>query len=296
LRNPRVSICIPTWNAAPYVQQAISSALTQTYGDFELLLVDDASTDETLDVFSNFKDGRIHVLRNARRLGIPQNWNQCLKLARGVYVKFLFQDDTLVQEALSRLVEALEREPAASLAFSRREIRYEGVDFENPPLQGEIYRSALEAFYSSVHGPLAGIDLVREALRVGRDLCINVVGEPSFTLVRRAEAIRTGGFDPRFAQLPDWDLWLRLAREGPLVFIDEPLGMFRVHPDAQSARNRHKLRTRSEFVRLLMHVRHRYHSELAFRERWLLGQARRRYLLHFVAETVRVPVRRIFSS
>src|SRR5207245_2763031 len=153
--------------------------------------------------------------------GIPGNWNRCLELARSTYVKFLFQDDVLDRQALAKLVAALEAVPAASFAFSRREIRHEGPDTADLPLRGPGYADVVSAFYATLRGPFDGIDLVRQAVGSGRDLAVNVVGEPSFVLHRREAAVRAGGFDSGFTQLVDWELWLRLARESPVVFVDE---------------------------------------------------------------------------
>lgn len=254
---PRVSICVPTWNGASHVAEALESALAQTHADFELLVVDDASPDRTLEVVASFRDPRLAVHRNDRRLGLPGNWNRCLSLARGPYVKFLFQDDLLAPTAVERLLTALEGAPGAPLAFCRREIRYEGPGLEAFPLKGGYYDSVLQGFYASFRGTVAGRALVASALEEGRPLPINVVGEPSFVLLRRDAALKAGGFDDSFEQLPDWDLWLRLAQEGPLVLVDESLGVFRVHGRSQSA-SFDRLRVLRENVRLMTRVRRGY--------------------------------------
>src|SRR5262245_28937104 len=144
----RVSLCIPVWNGAAFLPEALASALGQTFRDFELLVVDDASDDASAAIAAATGDPRLRVLRNERRLGIPGCWNRCLAEAGGEYVKFLFQDDLLAPGALATLVDALEREPSAVLAFGRREIRHEGDG--DMPLRGEVYRAALEGFYASL--------------------------------------------------------------------------------------------------------------------------------------------------
>jgi glycosyltransferase involved in cell wall biosynthesis len=284
---PSVSICVPTWNGARFLPAALESALSQTYSDFELLLVDDCSTDNTLDVTTTFPDRRIRIHRNDRRLGIPRNWNRCLQLARGKYVKFLFQDDLLTPRAVATLVAALEDVPAASLAFSRREVRHEGSRTADLPLLGPGYLDVVSRFYSTFRGPFAGIDLVRQGLQEGWDLAVNVVGEPSFVLLRHEAAIRAGGFDSTFAQLVDWELWLRLARESPVVFVNESLGVFRVHAASQSASNHRRLRTVNECIRLLGHIRRQYGPQLTRPARCRLAMAQCRYGLYLAGEAVR---------
>src|SRR5262249_4994646 len=147
---PQVSLCIPTWNGSAYLGEALESALKQSQEELEILLVDDASTDDTVARASSFKDPRLRIHRNATRLGIPGNWNRCLALAQGEYVKFLFQDDTLTPRAVEGLLAALASAGHADLAFGRREIRHQGPGLEALPLRGEPYASALRHFYAGV--------------------------------------------------------------------------------------------------------------------------------------------------
>jgi glycosyltransferase involved in cell wall biosynthesis len=261
LSPPRVSIAIPTWNGAGFVGETLSTALHQTFADLEVLVVDDASEDGTLEVVAAAHDPRIRVLPGARRLGIPGNWNRCLAEARGEYVKLLCQDDLLAPTAVERLVSALDAAPGSPLAFSRREIRHEG--FEAPlPLLGDTYPRALDRFYASFAGRVSGLQIVSDALASGQDPTVNLVGEPSFVLMRRDALRACGGFDAGLRQLVDWDLWLRLARLGPLAFVDESLGVFRVHPRGASAANNRRLRTRWEFLVILSRIRRDYGPDL----------------------------------
>ena len=80
------SVCIPTYNGAEFIAEAIQSVLTQSFTDFELLVVDDHSSDNTLDIVRSFADSRLSIHQNEKRLGIPRNWNHCLALAQGEYV------------------------------------------------------------------------------------------------------------------------------------------------------------------------------------------------------------------
>jgi glycosyltransferase involved in cell wall biosynthesis len=284
---PLVSICVPTWNGAAYLGEALESARAQTHPSLEVLVVDDDSDDGSLEIAAAFKDPRFRLHRNERRLGIPGNWNRCLALAEGAYVKFLFQDDTLEPRAVAALLAALTSVPRASLAFGRREIRHQGPELEALPLRGDAYAKALAWFYATLPSPVEGAALVTQALTDGRDLAVNVVGEPSFTLLRRDAALALGGFDTAFSQLSDWDLWMRLARQGPLVFVDDVLGVFRVHHGGASARNHARLRTRWEFVRLLGRLRATYDDVLSDAPRSALRAAHWRYRRHLLGEVLR---------
>jgi glycosyltransferase involved in cell wall biosynthesis len=286
--DPAVSVCVPTWNGERYLAETLQSALAQTFADFELLVVDDGSTDRTLEIAESVRDPRLRVQRNPRREGLPGNWNRCLQLARGRYVLLLCQDDVLAAEALGALRDALEGAPDAVLAFGRREIRYDGIDCF--PLQGRAYQEALASFHRSWRASVTGIDFVAGALRDGRDLTVNVIGEPSFVLVKREAALGVGGFDAAFRQLPDWDLWLRLGQRGSLVFVDRVLGAFRVHAGGASARG--LVHVPSENVRLLLGLRRLYGPRLdrAARRRLRGAEWRHRWrlLVHALGRIIRL--------
>ena len=89
MRQPKVSVCIPTYRGAATLGAAIASVLAQSMADFELVVLDDNSPDNTADVVAGFADGRIRYLRNPANLGPEGNWNRCLTEARGAYVKVL---------------------------------------------------------------------------------------------------------------------------------------------------------------------------------------------------------------
>src|SRR5687768_14893088 len=92
--SPRVSVLIPTYNYARYLDEAIQSAIRQTFTDFEIIIVDNNSTDNTAEVISKYlTDPRIRYYRNKSNIGLINNFNRCLELATGQYIKFLLADD-----------------------------------------------------------------------------------------------------------------------------------------------------------------------------------------------------------
>jgi glycosyltransferase involved in cell wall biosynthesis len=122
--TPIISVCIPTYRGAGHLAATIESVLAQTVGDFELIIVDDNSPDETGAIVDRYGDSRIRYLRNPTNLGPEGNWNRCLEEARGRYFKLLPQDDLLAQECLARQVEVFERDTAQRIAlvFGAREV------------------------------------------------------------------------------------------------------------------------------------------------------------------------------
>jgi glycosyltransferase involved in cell wall biosynthesis len=222
VNTPKISVLIPTYNYARFLPEAIESVLAQDFRDFELLIIDDGSTDDTAAVVEPFRarDGRVRFSANPARLGMVNNWNRCLELARGDYIKFLFGDDKLCHpQALGKLLALLERHPSATLAASARLI----LDERSNVL--DLYRS----FPDGCH---KGPDVILACLMQNGK---NLVGEPSAVLFRKADARR--GFDARYRQIVDVEMWFHLLEKGDLAYTREPLCAFRCHPLQQTERN-----------------------------------------------------------
>ena len=121
-RKPSFSICIPTYNHAPVLRNAVQSALTQNFGDFELIVVDNASTDATQEVLAQFKDPRMQVFRNPKTVNMYANHNICLNHARGVWCVYLHSDDELLPDALSIMSSYVFRDPDVKVIFPAQAI------------------------------------------------------------------------------------------------------------------------------------------------------------------------------
>jgi putative flippase GtrA len=218
--GPLVTIGIPAFRSAVFIEQAVRSALAQTYVNLEVLVIDDASDDGTLDVLSGLGDPRLRILRNAENLGAVGNWNRVLAEARGEFVKVLHSDDFIEPEAIARQVAPMLAEPGVVLVSSRRRI----VDRAGSSVTVRGARWTT--------GRRDGRATVREMARAGR----NMIGEPTATLLRADALAKAGGFDAAYGYCVDLDLWARLLSVGDLYFIHEPLASFRVSPDQWSVR------------------------------------------------------------
>src|SRR5215831_6396543 len=119
---PLVSICIPTFNAAAWIVECVRSALAQSYRRLEVLIVDDASTDETVKLISAIDDPRIRLEINPQNVGLAQNWNRCIELSRGDFIKFLFHDDILYPDCVEQMMELILSDEHIGLVFSPRDI------------------------------------------------------------------------------------------------------------------------------------------------------------------------------
>lgn len=222
--TPRVSICMPTFNYARYLPEAIESVLSQDYSDFELLVIDDCSQDDTITVVQAYADAdqRIVFSVNERNLGMVENWNHCLGKARGEYVKFLFGDDMLSRpDALRSMVACLDSDKDISLVGSPRNL----IDDDSSQLK------TLSYFPQGT--------VIPGTAAISRCLCDqrnqNLIGEPSVVMFRKSQAHR--GFNPLYRQLVDLEMWFYLLEQGKYAHLDKPLSSFRIHTEQQTAKN-----------------------------------------------------------
>ena len=219
--TPHVSVCLPVFNGAPYIRQAIASALAQTGVDFELVVIDNASTDETVAIVESFDDPRLRLLRNESNIGAGRNWSRCLAEARGDLVKILCADDWLYPGSLARQVAVLD-DPASGgvvLVAGGRDV----VDASG--------RRMLRRRWDRRAGRVAGPAALRRIVRRGT----NLVGEPSAALFRRDAALRAGPFQADARYTVDLEFWCRLLLLGDLYTIPESLSAFRVTTGSWSA-------------------------------------------------------------
>ncbi|MEB3181782.1 MAG: glycosyltransferase [Nostocaceae cyanobacterium] len=147
---PRVSIGLPVYNGAKYISEAIESILNQTYTDFELIICDNASTDETSEICQQYalSDNRVRYYRNPTNLGAIQNSNLVFELSRGEYFKWSAHDDMIAPTYLARCVEIMDTDPSVVLCHSQTVlIDAEGKEFAFDPVEncyvdgfGNLYR------------------------------------------------------------------------------------------------------------------------------------------------------------
>jgi glycosyltransferase involved in cell wall biosynthesis len=206
---PRVSVIIPTHNRKAFVQEAVDSVLAQTYEDFELIVVDDGSTDGTGKVLKRYEK-RLLYLYQANQ-GVSAARNNGLALAQGEFIAFLDSDDLWLPKKLAIQVAFMDQHPQAQICYTdelwiRRGKRVNPKK-RHAKCSGEIYHHCLP-------------------------LCII---SPSSALMRRGLFAQVGTFDPGLPVCEDYDLWLRVAARFPVFFIPQRLIVKRGgHPDQLS--------------------------------------------------------------
>lgn len=226
-----VTVCIPTYNGAVTLGAALESLRSQRFADFDVLVVDDGSTDDTLAIAASYRDDlAIRIESNAETRGLAGNWNRCVELAEAPFVKFLFQDDLLLPDCLSAMVPAAED---VDLVICGRRARFEQVSQRRRREYSSYLRWSSLRHLVGRSGLLTADDIATLVLQYP---FINVFAEPVAHLFRRS-ALERRRFEPTLIQLVDYDLATRVALDGGLRFIDRTLCEFRVHNAATTTQN-----------------------------------------------------------
>ena len=219
--TPRVSILVPAYNEA-FFRDAFASARAQAYDSFEIVVCDDSPGNAIEGWVASERDPRVRYVRNPARLGFEGNFTECLRQARGDLAKFLNDDDRLLPGCLAQLAGALDANPRASLATSRRQVidASGAVRPDMPATSPVSYVSCLTS----------GFELGDLALANG----LNLIGEPTTVMFRRKDVVLgAGGIFTWGAKsyhcLADLSLWLRLLARGDAYYCATPLSQYRVH-------------------------------------------------------------------
>jgi len=232
---PDVSICIPAYNTARWIVRAVESALSQTYRSLEVVVVDDASTDGTLERVRELHDPRIRLYSNLRNLGHSGNWNRSLTLARGRYIKFLCADDVLYPDCLEAMVPLFTAHPRIGLVFSLRDVEMEASD-ETAALAWQAKHLQAHEVFCDLDDVNSGPALVRKWMD-GR-FAHNAVGEPTNVMVTRECLRRVGTFNLRVRQRADMDMWVRAMFFHDVGFVGRPLARYLIRSGSVTTLNR----------------------------------------------------------
>jgi len=219
---PKVSVGIPTFNRAEMLREVIMSVLTQTFQDFELIISDNASQDQTQEVIASIKDDRIHYIRNETNIGMVQNFNQCLARARGSYITIFHDDDLMLPDNLRLKVLALDKNSGVGLVHSK---------FGFIDQHGKLLKANTNF----------GKPVFQDRIEPGRKFLIktlmsgNTVNAPS-VMIRRECYQRLGGFDERLTLTADAEYWMRLSLYSDILFLARPLVQSRSHAGADNTK------------------------------------------------------------
>ncbi len=230
--SPKISICIPTYNGADYIQETFESILAQDTRDFEVVISDDNSQDDTLELAYDFKrkvSFPVKVYKHSPS-GIGANWNHTISKSVGTYVKLLFQDDILLPGCLNLLSRFLDDHPKYGMVSSKREFIIEeemkGPDVDHwLALFGDLQRE-----FKDAHEPYLHLDKSIFGLKTFFTTPLNKIGEPSVYMFRRSIYNRIGPFREDLKQILDYEFCYRTLRVSDIAVLPETLVAFRIHP------------------------------------------------------------------
>ena len=223
--RPSVSVIVPCFNASSYVSTCIESVLAQEMGDFELVAVDDGSTDHTLDVLKGFcRDSRVRVRRRPSNSGGPAApRNDGLRQTTAPLVMLLDSDDLLEPQALRSLVEFNRLAPTVGLIFFNSSV----VDFDSGKERSGAVLDAYDGFHQLSKRQLGqGVCVVDDPRTYAQLIRTNFVRTSGATMLRTV-IDTVGPFDERLTNADDWDMWLRITRGHNLGLIGAPYAVHR---------------------------------------------------------------------
>jgi len=220
---PRVSVILPNYNYAKYLDERIQSLLNQTFQDFELIILDDNSTDNSIEVINKYAfNEKIKTFFYKENSGLTyKRWNDGADLSRGEYLLFAGADDVCDKTMLEKLVSKLDNHPSAGLAFSQSwEINSEGEKIRSLKVGTDFLdKKRWEADFVD--------DGKKECFYL---LFQNTIPNASAVLIRRKCFFESGKFDESLLLLADWMLWVKILLKSDLAYVAEPLNYFRTHP------------------------------------------------------------------
>jgi len=236
VRTPLVSIVVPTYNSARFLASTVDSVTAQTFEDWELVLIDDGSSDETVQLSEQLAAGNPKIWAVVGSHGGPAvARNEGLRHSdpRSEFVIFLDSDDRWAVEALETLLQALKDNPGCIAAHGlARSTNLQGVQYEADDLADSMrHRRAVTA------NGFADVP-VSEPTTFATMLVRNWIVTPGTCLIRRSVLDKVGAFDPETSPADDWDLNIRLARAGNLALVDRIVLDWRRHPDSLDNTNR----------------------------------------------------------
>jgi glycosyltransferase involved in cell wall biosynthesis len=227
----RVSVVIPNYNHAKFLRRRLNSVLKQTFDDFEVIILDDCSTDESREILSEYANHpRVRIEFNDKNSGCTfKQWNKGVQLSHGEYVWIAESDDFADERLLARLVPALDSEPRAAFAFCRSF----HID-ENDRSYGFV-----DQYLTDLHPNRWTRDFCSEGLEECRKYFVfrNTVPNASAVLFRREVYEKVGRVDEKFQLCGDWKLWASMALTGKIIHLGEPLNYFRFHGESVRGRD-----------------------------------------------------------
>ena len=265
LGKPEISVLMPIFNAGRFLKEAVDSILNQTFSNFELLILDDGSTDKSLDIISSFTDNRIHVFSDNKNKGIVHQLNKGLHHAKAPLIARMDADDIAMPNRLKIQKDLLDDNTDIEMVASSVEIINE---------KNEIQKV--------IHQPSKQADILFSFCRMK-----NPFYHPS-VMYRKRSVKEAGGYRDKYLHMEDFDLWFRLYRKGiQMSNIEKVLLQYRVHNHQISITERsHQVECLVAFLKEQLKIKHSEKELKAFLDivRWHNFKAKTKEEIHFLID------------
>ena len=204
---PKVSVIIPTYNREDYISETIQSVLEQTYKDFEIIVVDDGSSDNTKKNLEKFEKRIKLIIQTNSERAIARN--NGVKNSSGEYLAFVDSDDIWIKDKLEKQVKILDNDKKTILVYGQSQ------RIDKSSNQIKTAKRQKEGYSGNIFEKLLYRNFIVSATPV----------------IRRGTFEKTQGFETRYVPYEDWEFWLRLSLLGKFYFINKPLAFYRIHPE-----------------------------------------------------------------
>ncbi|MES2568228.1 MAG: glycosyltransferase family 2 protein [Bacteroidota bacterium] len=234
MNHPFVSICIPTYNGDKYIIECLNSCMNQTFKDYEIIICDDGSSDNTISIIEDYasRSESIKFFKNDKNLGLVANWNKCINLSTGKWIKFVFQDDYITYDCLQKFVNEI-REDSQLIVCKRHFLLPDNVSSDVLNYYTNEVRTLENT--SSFKGKYFGPELISRI--AVQNICLNFIGEPSLIFFKKSITNETGLFNDSLKQICDLEFALRVSSKYGLNYIPEQLCAFRIHNESTTNLN-----------------------------------------------------------
>ncbi|MAN51397.1 MULTISPECIES: glycosyltransferase family 2 protein [unclassified Marinimicrobium] len=225
---PKATVIIPAYNAENYIEESINSILSQSFQDFEIVVVNDGSTDRTSNVVRSIDDSRIQLIEQSNSGGPSKPRNVGIAASNGEYIFMFDSDDLMHREKIELSISALNSVPSGDLLFTN----FRSIDEKGEVLKGNFLKDGYDSFWSLINSR-SNVSLIENAEIFPSLIRANFIGTSS-VVIRRSALGPEDRFNERLRNSDDRLFWIHFARHHNFIFLNEILHSYRIQPNSIS--------------------------------------------------------------